>query len=100
MSEPIQGGCHCGAIRYRVNGELLGVINCHCSDCRRWHGNYASYAVAKLSDFEFTKGEDALRWYDSSNKARRGFCAQCGATLKINARFCHVCGTPCRANSE
>ena len=26
------------------------------------------------------------------------FCTQCGATLKTDARFCHVCGTPCPAD--
>ncbi|MBW1880444.1 MAG: GFA family protein [Deltaproteobacteria bacterium] len=77
----IEGGCHCGAIRYRVNGELLGVIHCHCSDCRRWHGNYSAYAVAKLADFEFLSGEDTLKWYESSTKARRGFCPQCGSSI-------------------
>ena len=81
MSKEIQGGCLCGAIRYKVTGELTGVINCHCSVCRRWHGNYASYAVAKLSDFAFTKGEDKLAWYESSAKARRGFCPDCGSSI-------------------
>lgn len=81
MSQTIEGGCHCGAIRYKVDGELTGVINCHCSDCRRWHGNYASYAVAMLDDFEFTKGKDKLVWYESSEKARRGFCSECGSSI-------------------
>ena len=81
MSQAIEGGCHCGAIRYRVNGDLTGVIHCHCSDCRRWHGNYSAYAVAKLSDFEFLKGEDQLKWYESSTRARRGFCPNCGSSV-------------------
>lgn len=81
MSNTIEGGCHCGAIRYKVTGELTGVINCHCSDCRRWHGNYASYAVAKLADFTFTRGEDKVSWYESSTKARRGFCPDCGSSI-------------------
>ena len=81
MPQVIEGGCHCGAIRYRVTGELTGVINCHCSDCRRWHGNYAAYAVARLTDFELTKGADRVKWYDSSPKARRGFCPDCGSSI-------------------
>ncbi len=81
MSQVIEGGCHCGAIRYKVDGELTGVINCHCSDCRRWHGNYAAYAVAMLSDFTYTKGEDKVVWYESSEKARRGFCPDCGSSI-------------------
>jgi hypothetical protein len=81
MSQAIEGGCHCGAIRYRVTGELTGVIHCHCSDCRRWHGNYSAYAVAKLADFEFLSGEDELQWYESSERARRGFCPKCGSSI-------------------
>lgn len=81
MSKPIKGRCHCGAIQYQVKGELTGVIHCHCSDCRRWHGHFAAYAVAKLSDFEFITGEDKLRWYASSDKARRGFCPECGSSI-------------------
>ena len=77
----IEGRCHCGAIRYQINGELTGVIHCHCSDCRRWHGHYAAYAVAKLADFEFKQGEDKLKWYDSSERARRGFCPECGSSI-------------------
>ena len=34
----ITGGCHCGAIRYQVEGELIVHALCHCSDCRRHAG--------------------------------------------------------------
>ncbi len=75
------GQCHCGAIQYEVDGDLTGVINCHCGDCRRWHGHHAAYAVVALSDFKISKGEDQLKWYDSSAKARRGFCTECGSSI-------------------
>ena len=81
MSEVTRGQCHCGDIAYEVHGDLVGVIHCHCGDCRRWHGNYSAYAVAMLSDFRFTKGEDKLKWYASSDRARRGFCPACGSSI-------------------
>ncbi len=34
----LTGGCHCGAIRYEVEGEPLTHALCHCSDCRRHSG--------------------------------------------------------------
>ena len=34
----ITGGCHCGAIRYQVEGELIVHALCHCADCRRHAG--------------------------------------------------------------
>ena len=40
-----------------------------------------AYAVALLADFKFTKGEDELQWYESSDKARRGFCPNCGSSI-------------------
>ena len=81
MSSTTRGSCHCGAIRYQVTGELTGVIHCHCGDCRRWHGHFAAYAVAKLADFEITEGAEKLKWYESSGNARRGFCPECGSSI-------------------
>jgi hypothetical protein len=74
MAEAVRGSCHCGAIKYQVNGALTGVIHCHCGDC-------PAYAVASLADFEITEGADKLKWYESSDKARRGFCPDCGSSI-------------------
>jgi len=27
------GGCHCGAVRYRVTAKLESAITCNCSIC-------------------------------------------------------------------
>ena len=32
------GGCHCGAVRFRVTGPIGKILVCHCSDCRRMAG--------------------------------------------------------------
>ena len=34
----IEGGCLCGAIRYRVTAEPQGRTLCHCESCRRAAG--------------------------------------------------------------
>jgi hypothetical protein len=34
----IEGGCHCGAGRYRIDGEAMTHALCHCTDCRRSAG--------------------------------------------------------------
>jgi hypothetical protein len=49
--------------------------------CRRWHGNFAAYAVAQLADFKITQGTDKLKWYASSEKVKRGYCVECGSSL-------------------
>jgi hypothetical protein len=74
------GGCLCGAVRYRVSGELRGVIACHCSQCRRTSGHHAAMTSAASADLAVT-GTDRLIWYRSSDSAERGFCGVCGANL-------------------
>ena len=75
-----QGGCLCGAVRYRAEGEPLQVEYCHCSMCRKAGGA----PVVVWADFP----TDAVTWtqgkpmeYASSPEALRGFCGNCGASL-------------------
>jgi hypothetical protein len=74
------GGCLCGAVRYRVTGRLRDVVECHCGMCRRTHGHIGAYSAAPKASLEVTDAS-GLRWYVSSEKARRGFCGTCGSTL-------------------
>lgn len=74
------GGCHCGAIRYRVEGEPITHALCHCADCRRHAGapmvGWTMYPTAAVT---VTKG--APKVYPSSKDGRRHFCADCGTGL-------------------
>jgi hypothetical protein len=74
------GGCLCSAVRYRISGPLRAVVNCHCGQCLRTHGHFAAYTAASINDFELTE-QRGLKWYQSSDFARRGFCQECGASL-------------------
>jgi hypothetical protein len=74
------GGCLCGAIRYAVRGPLRGIILCHCGQCRRVHGHLGAYTSAARADVSL-EGADALRWFATSARGRRGFCATCGSSL-------------------
>ncbi len=74
------GGCLCGAVRYEIRGPLRDVVNCHCGQCRRTHGNVAAYTSAARADLVLTE-DRGLKWYASSDFARRGFCGDCGASL-------------------
>ena len=74
----ITGGCHCGAIRYQIEGEPIVHALCHCTDCRRHAGapmvGWSMYAEDTL---KVTKGTPKI--YQSSEHGRRQFCADCGA---------------------
>ncbi|HAJ02504.1 MAG TPA: aldehyde-activating protein, partial [Brevundimonas sp.] len=34
----LEGGCHCGAVRYRTDGKVEHHALCHCLDCRKSAG--------------------------------------------------------------
>ena len=80
MTNEHHGGCLCGAVRFMVSGALRGVIHCHCGQCLKTHGHAAAYTNAPREALRFSR-EDGLRWFNSSEWARRGFCAECGASL-------------------
>ena len=81
MADPSrEGGCLCGAIRYRILGEPKSVNLCHCESCRRASGGPAvGFVDMPAGGFMWTKGEPAF--YASSPGVRRGFCPTCGTAL-------------------
>lgn len=74
------GACLCGGVRYEVRAELGDVVNCHCGQCRRTHGHFGAYTNTDPNLLELTESR-GLKWYQSSELARRGFCCECGASL-------------------
>jgi hypothetical protein len=56
------------------------VIACHCVQCRKQTGTYMSATAAKDEDLKVTDAR-GLKWYRSSETARRGFCGECGSVL-------------------
>ena len=72
-----RGGCHCGAVRYRVDLDLSKpVTQCNCSICSRT-GTLLSFAPA--SSFTLEKGEDSLTDYQFKRKhIHHVFCKVCG----------------------
>jgi len=84
--------CLCGGIKIRVIGKLRSVSNCHCSQCMMTHGNYAAYTACKKDDMKFLS-KKTLKWYKSSNNAKRGFCNKCGASIffkRINSDYISI----------
>lgn len=77
---PVEGGCQCGAVRYRLTASPLSVYNCHCKDCQRFSGAAWSMSmVVRDADFELLSGEVARydRHADSGNVIAMNFCAHC-----------------------
>ena len=74
----MQGSCLCGAVRYQVTGEPAGASCCHCTQCRKQSGHVWSSAHVPDGALRI---EGEVRWYQSTPKARRGFCPNCGSFL-------------------
>ena len=74
----MNGSCLCGAVTFEVTGRPEGASVCHCSQCRKQSGHLWSSAFVPDGNLTVT-GE--VRWYQSSAKARRGFCPVCGSFL-------------------
>ncbi|MFC3813622.1 GFA family protein [Lysobacter sp. GCM10012299] len=75
-----QGGCLCGAVRYRASAEPLRGVICHCQACRRHSGAPAlAFVHFPIESFQWTGAQPS--WFRSSQFAQRAFCATCGSTL-------------------
>lgn len=74
----IEGGCHCGAVRFSAElaEPAVELLDCNCSICRmtgHLHLNVAD------GDFRLLRGSDALTEYRFGTRtARHLFCRHCG----------------------
>ena len=74
------GGCQCGAVRFRVEGELSEPSVCHCRMCQKAMGGpFGAFVSAQREEVVWTRGEPSR--FQSSNKVHRGFCKACGTPL-------------------
>ena len=81
-----EGGCLCGAIRYRIVGDAVMTALCHCSMCRRASAAPAvAWAMYSASQVEFPAGSP--KTYESSPGCRRGFCQHCGSQISFTADY-------------
>ena len=80
---PITGGCLCGAVRYESTEDAISTATCHCRTCQKGYGGpFTVGVVFRRATFRITKGE--LKYYRSSEFARRGFCSHCGSPVLLD----------------
>ena len=56
-----QGRCLCGQVQFEIHGKLRDIVNCHCSKCRKFHGNYGAYTRVKVENLKITE-QKSLKW--------------------------------------
>lgn len=70
------GGCHCGAVKYQVDTNLEGLIECNCSHC---HKKGFILNFVDKNKFSLLSGSENLTEYQFNKKQiRHLFCKTCG----------------------
>ena len=90
MSEVHEGGCLCGAVRYRVKAEPVRGSACHCTFCQRRTGSaFGVGAYFNEADVEFTRRGPTKTYEHRSDETARWlrmeFCLNCGGTVTWTA---------------
>jgi hypothetical protein len=83
----LEGGCYCGAVRYRTEGEPVIKAQCHCRECQYIAGGSPNVTMGMpQAGFAYTKGQPkAFRRSDLPTPVTREFCADCGTHLLSKA---------------
>lgn len=74
--ETLDGGCHCGAVRFRVKVEDFSASDCNCSVCTK---KGMLHLIVPPERFELLRGAEALSSYSfNTGVAKHRFCRICG----------------------
>jgi hypothetical protein len=78
-----EGGCLCGAVRYRVPQAPLQTVTCHCTHCQKQSGGAFSVVAVYRRDDLALEGELAT-FEDRGTSGQtvfRQFCPRCGSPV-------------------
>lgn len=76
MLKHYEGGCHCGAVRFRIGAELTGILDCNCSICTK---KGFLHLIIPREHFELLRGGENLTTYTfNTGIAKHTFCKTCG----------------------
>jgi hypothetical protein len=72
----VEGGCHCGAVRFRVTVRRRRVSECNCSMCTM---KGFRHVIVPGEDFVLLSGKENLSTYTFNTRtAKHHFCRTCG----------------------
>ena len=79
----VEGGCYCGQLRYKAEGEPMMKAQCHCRECQYVSGGETNMFLAMpLAGFAYTKGAPkTFSRTDLERPVAREFCANCGTHI-------------------
>jgi hypothetical protein len=79
----LEGGCYCGAVRYKAEGDPMMKAQCHCRECQYISGGAPNLlTLMPTAGFTYTKGapKQFIR-SDLERAVTREFCAECGTHM-------------------
>jgi len=82
-----EGGCYCGAIRYKTGGDPLFKGMCYCRECQYISGGAQNIVIGMPeAEFAYTKGKPKVfKRSDLDAPVTREFCPDCGTHLLSRA---------------
>jgi hypothetical protein len=87
MTDTFDGGCACGALRYRVRSRPMFVHCCHCKDCQRQTGTaFVLNAVIEADRVDLLSGDpQPFEMPTDSGRPHTVFrCPRCGTGVWSN----------------
>lgn len=81
---PVEGGCVCGSVRYRLNALPKAVYACHCKDCQRMSNTTHTISmVVPEAEVAHVSGELSVyeKTADSGRVVKMFACARCGTKM-------------------
>lgn len=83
-SDALTGGCQCGTVRYRIQGQVRRLNVCHCLDCQKQSGSaFGMSLVIEPGGFSLETGR--LREFVTTAASGRekvcAFCPECGVRI-------------------
>ena len=84
----VDGGCHCGNIKFEAEIDPADVGVCHCTDCQQLSGTaFTTYVFAPSAGFRLLSGTPKLYYKTGSSGAKRAqaFCPECGSRIYASA---------------
>lgn len=87
MSNQLEGGCLCGAVRFKTSQAPMRTLVCHCTFCQRVTGS-SSYAESMFANDAVAFNAGKMSCYEhvsdsSQKKVFVHFCTRCGTTVSL-----------------
>ena len=84
----VDGGCHCGLIRYEAEIDPEKTMICHCTDCQTLSGSaFRTVVPVPKQHFRLLSGQPKIyvKTAESGSQRAQAFCPECGTPIYASA---------------